>query len=117
MSAIGPPYQIREEDSFREDLALIHSDPRAFDSLFAAIQFMLERAPYLDAKPVYEDRGIWVRKFHAHTTPSGDLMPEVRVSYQIIRNPPDGLISLRHVRTPEDIQSGIHVYDVDETPP
>lgn len=108
MSEIGPPYQVREEPSFRDDCRLIHPDPQAFDELFAAIQFVLERAPYLLARPVDPDNHIWVRRFNSFVTDSGVEMPAVRVSYQVVREPPNGLVSLRHVRTPEDVQAGMH---------
>lgn len=114
MSEIGPPYQVREEESFRADCRLIHPDPQAFDELFAAVQFVLERAPYLLAKPVDAEARIWMRRFNSYVTKSGIEMPAVRVSYEVASEPPNGLVSLRHVRTPEDVQAGMHD-DEDET--
>ena len=104
----NPPYQTREEATWAPDCALIHPDPQKFDQLFAAIQFVLERAPYLNALPLDPQGTSWVRRFRAHTTFDGTRMPAVRVSYEVVRNPPNGLIALHHVRTPEDILSGIH---------
>lgn len=108
MSEIGPPYQVREEQSFRDDCQLIHPDAHSFDELFAAIQFVLERAPYLLARPLDAGGRTWVRRFNAYVTEDGVEMPAVRVSYEIVSQPPNGLISLRHVRTPEDVQAGMH---------
>lgn len=103
-----PPYQIREEATWAPDCALIHPEAQEFDRLFEAIQFALERAPYLNAAPLDNEGKLWVRRFRAHTTADGARMPAVRVSYEVVRNPPDGLIALHHVRTPEDILAGIH---------
>jgi hypothetical protein len=102
---------LKEAETFAADGRLIHSDPKTFKRLMTAARFILERAPFVNSRCVDEERGIWTRVFPPHKTTNGLDVPEVLVSYEVVRQPPDGLILLRHVRTKEDIDAGLHVGD------
>lgn len=105
------PYELRITDTFRVDSRLIHSEWQTFRRMLRVARFILERAPFVDARCVDEGERIWTRVFGAHRTTDGIDVPELLVSYQIARHPPHGLIDLRHVRSTEDIASGLHVGD------
>jgi hypothetical protein len=104
------PYEVRESPTFIEDCRLIHPERQTFNRLFSSVRFILERAPYVRAKSMDGEGRLWVRRFDAHKTTNGLDVPVLVVSYEIESQPPPrGVILLRHVRTADDIEAGLHV--------
>jgi hypothetical protein len=105
-----PPYELQPTKTFYEDCKLIHAHRQTFKRMFNTARFILERAPYTEARSMDEEGRFWVRTFPAHKTTNRIDVPELVVSYEIVRHPPPrGLIRLRHVRTADDIAAGLHL--------
>ena|SRR5438128_3728297 len=105
-----PPYEVRPTQTFHDDCLLIHPNRRTFSRMFKTCRFILERAPYTEARSWDAEGRFWTRVFGAHKTLNGIDVPELLVSYEMVKHPPPrGLILLRHVRTTQDIAGGLHL--------
>ncbi|MBA3736605.1 MAG: hypothetical protein H0W90_15680 [Actinobacteria bacterium] len=100
-------YAIREEVSFFQDCALIHPEQQAFDKMFHGVREVLERGDFRYSIPV--DSSGRLRVIGTLSYFSEDEMPQMYVAFEILRAPPDGLISLRRVVTAADVRGGLHV--------
>lgn len=103
-----PQFAIREEETYTEDcLAIqrewgIEGDWRMFERLYEANRLALERNPFFNARPLDSIGTLWIRETKPYRV--GELnVPGVYVSFEVVQEPPDGLIALHHLRTDDQV--------------
>lgn len=94
-------YALIEEDQFAKDCHRINPDARQFDRLFFGIREILERDPTNPkwAWPLIEEGP---RRFLMATRDHAPDMPAMYLTFEVVRHPPDGLVSLRRAALAHD---------------
>jgi hypothetical protein len=93
-------YAFRLEQEFEaESMAIAGGDLGKWDRIQMAFEEMLEHDPRPVAWQLDTDGRIWL----AHLHKSAEL-PEMVLSFEIARDPPDGLIAFAHIQTMDAIQ-------------
>jgi hypothetical protein len=113
----SPPYQLRQEDQFVADAALIHPDLEVVERALEALKIALERRP--EIFPMFDDaRRLRYAHilFHLSSGPSVVRVEPLIVTFRIEAPPPNGLVSLRRVISEKDLRGGLHI-GTDDLPP
>ena len=88
-------YAFRLEHAFDDEcMTIAEGDLGKWDRIQMMFEDMLEYDPRPVTWPLDTDERIWL----AHIAGSAEL-PELFLSFEIVREPPDGLIAFAHIRT------------------
>ena len=94
-------YALVEENHFVADCLAINPDAKQFDRLFHGIREILERDPSNPkwAWPLIEEGP---SRFLLSTREHELDMPAMYLTFEVVRRPPDGLVSLRRAALARD---------------
>jgi hypothetical protein len=103
-----PPYALRWEPSWDDDLAKIHPGEGARDAVLDRLAQALEWNPFAYARLLGELEGMRIYLVSTRHFKADEDFPNMYVTFSVVRDPPDGLLSLRRVLSEADVRAGLH---------